>query len=228
MAERGTIHEVAIAEIKLASLRSRYDFSVSPTAAAINPEEDLFSSAARIRPDRKASRRLMVFDIKDTSIGNYAKWVLMEGFQIDGVWRNIARGTATALYVGAKAEDIPHLRHIAEVVIERFKNLWKTFFETTGADSSDEPAFYAGLYDGLMREPRKAGQAVPRRNGRAKKGRGKAPPTSTDMKVRPHAYSIALELGAQIRLNKPLGQITSLLDDLVAPIPGGKEPRNWP
>ncbi len=226
MAERGTTHEAAIAETKLASLRSRYDFSVSFAAAATNPEDDLFYNAARIRPERKASQRLMVFDIKDSAIGNYSKWVLKEGFQIDGVWRGVARGTGTALYVGAKAEDIPHLRHIAEVVTERFKSLWKSFVETTGADSSDEPSFYAGLYDGLMQEPRKAGQAIPRRNGSAKKGRRKARVTSDDTKVRPHAYSIALELGAQIRLNKPLGQITSLLDDLLAPIPDRKEPKN--
>jgi hypothetical protein len=30
-----------------------------------------------------------------------------------------------------------------------------------------------------------------------------------------HVYSIALELGAEIRLNRPLDRITSLLDDLL-------------
>ena len=99
----------------------------------------------------------------------------MEGFRIEGVWRNNAAGTATTLYVGAKNEDIPHLRHIAEVVSARFKNLWKTFFEATGAGSNDEPAFYAGLYDGLMREPRKAGQAIPRQETAQKRAGVKLP-----------------------------------------------------
>lgn len=52
------------------------------------------------------------------------------------------------------------------MVSDRFKNLWRRFCETTGADSNDELGFYAGLYDGLMRETRKAGKAVPALNSR--------------------------------------------------------------
>jgi hypothetical protein len=72
-----------------------------------------------------------------------------------------------------------------------------------------------GLYDGLMRETRKAGKAIPARNRSAKKSRRKAPVKSAETNVRPHVYSIALELGAEIRLNRPLDRITSLLDDLL-------------
>ena len=215
MAERGTKHEAVVAEMKLASLRGRYDFSASPGAASTDPDDDLFSNAARIRPDQKNRRRLIVFDMQDAPIGNFVKWVLLNGFQIDGVWRATARGKATALYVGAKKEDLPALRHVAEVVSDRFKNLWRRFCETTGADSNDEPGFYAGLYDGLMRETRKAGRAIPARNRSAKKSRRKAPMKSAGTNVRPHVYSIALELGAEIRLNRPLDRITSLLDDLL-------------
>jgi hypothetical protein len=216
MAERGTKHEVLVAEMKLASLRECYDFSVLLRAETTDPEDDLFSNAARIRPDQKR-RRLIVFDMKDAPIGNFAKWVLLNGFQIDGVWRATASGKATALYVGAKKEDLPALRNIAQVVSDRFKNLWRRFCETTGADSNDEPGFYAGLYDGLMRETRKAGKAIPARNRGAKKSKRKAPVKSAETHVRPHVYSIALELGAEIRLNKPLERITSLLDDLLDP-----------
>ncbi|HYY27375.1 MAG TPA: hypothetical protein VE860_05500 [Chthoniobacterales bacterium] len=215
MAERGTKHEAVVAEMKLASLRGRYDFSVSPAAATTDPEDDLFSNAARIRPDQKIRRRLIVFDMEDAPIGNYVKWVLQNGFQIDGVWRATARGKATALYVGAKNEDLPALRNVAEIVSDRFKNLWRRFCETTGADSNDEPGFYAGLYDGLMGETRKAGKAIPARNRSAKKSRRKAPVKSAETNVRPHVYSIALELGAEIRLNRPLERITLLLDDLL-------------
>jgi hypothetical protein len=105
-------------------LRGRYDFSVSPATAMTDPEDDLFSNAARIRPDQKNTRRLIVFDMKDAPIGNFVKWVLLNGFQIDGVWRAAARGKATALYVGAKNEDLPTLRNVAEVVSDRFKNLY--------------------------------------------------------------------------------------------------------
>ena len=120
MAERGTKHEAVVAEMKLASLRGRYDFSASPAAATTDPDDDLFSNAARIRPDQKNRRRLIVFDMEDAPIGNLVKWVLLNGFQIEGVWRATARGKATALYVGAKKEDLPALRHVAEVVSDRF------------------------------------------------------------------------------------------------------------
>ena len=126
MAERGTKHEVLVAEMKLASLRERYDFSVLLGAETTDPEDDLFSNAARIRRDQKR-RRLIVFDMKDAPIGNFAKWVLLNGFQIDGVWRATASGKATALYVRAKKEDLPALRNIAQVVSDRFKNLWRRF-----------------------------------------------------------------------------------------------------
>ena len=153
--------------------------------------------------------------MEDAPIGNFVKWVLLNGFQIDGVWRAIERGKATALYVGAKKEDLPALRHVAEVVSDRFKNLWRRFCENTGADSNDEPGFHAGLYDGLMGETRKAGKAIPARNRSAKKSRRRAPVKSAETNVSPHVYSIALELGAEIRLNRPLDRITSLLDDLL-------------
>ena len=84
--ERGTKHEAVVAEMKLASLRGRYDFSASPGAATTDPDDDLFSNAARIRPDQKNRRRLIVFDMEDAPIGNFVKWVLLNGFQIDGVW----------------------------------------------------------------------------------------------------------------------------------------------
>ena len=68
-----------------------------------------------------------------------------------------------------------------------------------------------------MRETRKAGKAIPARNRGAKKSKCKAPVKSAETHVRPHVYSIALELGAEIRLNKPLETNYSLLDDLLDP-----------
>ena len=208
MQERGTKHEAAVAKVKIASLKKRYEFDVPMPGD--EPGEDLFSVAAHVRPD-PGMRRLAVFDMQEAGIGNFVKWVLAEGLKINGVWRT-AKGS-TALYVGAREEDLPHLRHIAAVISERFKSLWEHFSKTTGADPSDEPSFHAGLYDGLMREPRKPGRAAPGRSPTRKRGR--AAKKSLDTTVRPHAYSVALDLGAQIRINRSLGQITALLDGLV-------------
>jgi hypothetical protein len=103
------------------------------------------------------------------------KWVLLNGFQIDGVWRATARGKATALYVGAKNEDLPALRNIAEVVSDRFKNLWRRFCETTEADSNDEPGFYTERYDGLMGETAKRERPFPHRTAAPKRAGAKLP-----------------------------------------------------
>ena len=209
MQERGTKHEAAVAKVKIASLKNRYDFDFSLLPDE-EPGEDLFSVAAHVRPD-PMMRHLVVFDMQEAGIGNFVKWVLSEGLKINGVWRT-AKGS-TALYVGAKEEDIPHLRHIAGIVSERFNSLWEHFSKTTGADPCDEPSFHAGLYDGLMRDPRKPGRAAPGRSPKRKRGRAAKKPVDTT--VRPHAYSVALDLGAQIRITRSLGQITALLDGLV-------------
>ena len=215
MQERGTQHEAAVATTKIESLKKRYDFTKTPISAEGEPAEDLFADAAHVRPDSSKMRELVVFDMQEAAIGNFVKWVLYEALKINGVWRAVKESHSTALYVGAKEEDLPHLRHIATVISERFKSLWAHFIQTTGADPCDEPSFHAGLYDGLMREPRGIGKAVPGRSPKRKKGRAKKKVAPIDPTVRPHPYSVGLELGAQIRINRTLGEITSLLDGLV-------------
>src|SRR5215471_3202336 len=54
-----------------------YDFSASPGVASTDPDDDLFSNAARIRPDQNNRRRLIVFDMEDAPIGSFVKWVLL-------------------------------------------------------------------------------------------------------------------------------------------------------
>ena len=207
MQERGTKHEAAVAKDKIGSLKKRYNFDISPLPDGEEAGEDLFSVAAHVRPDSTGLRRLVVFDMPDAPIGNFVKWVLSEWLKIKGVWRTVKGSNSTALYVGAKEEELTHLRHIAAVVSERFKSLWEHFSKSTGADPCDEPSFHAGLYDGLMREPRKPGRAAPGRTPKRKRARVAKTKKPIDTSVRPHAYSVALDLGAQIRINRSLGQI---------------------
>ena len=216
MQERGTQHEAAVATTKIDSLKKRFDFTKIPLPVdGEEPAEDLFAEAAHVHPDSSMMRELVVFDMQEAAIGNFVKWVLYEALKINGVWRTVKGSHSTALYVGAKKEDLPHLRHIATVITERFKSLWAHFVQTTGADPCDEPSFHAGLYAGLMREPRSTGKAVPGRAPKRKKGRAKKKVVPITPTVRPHPYSVGLELGAQIRINRTLGEITALLDGLV-------------
>lgn len=220
MAERGTIHEREVAATKLASLATRYDFSGTAALPTDEIEQDLFWRKGGVAPAKK-SQLLIVIDVKDCRVANFVKCVLYEAFQIEGTWRATAKGGETALYVGARNEDLPHLRHIAKVITEAFAALWKRFTETTGGEINDEPAFYEGLYDGMMRNARIPGRAIPSRNRKQKKKGGRKSATKNAQivpsAVRPHAYSIALELGAQIRLSRSLHEITTTLNALLAP-----------
>jgi len=214
MEERGTKHESVTAAEKISRLKKRYDVDAPPKAPE-ETAEDLFSEAKNIHPDASL-RSLIVFKMEDSSVGNLVKWVITEAFNVKSVWRSVSESTQTELFVGAKKEDIPHLRHIAHVINERFNSLWEHFRATTSADAGDEPSFHIGLYDGLMRDPRKPGQGTPMRAPkRTRKQTRKKAPRTDDKSIRPHAYSVALELGAQIRLNRSMGDITSILDGLL-------------
>ena len=213
MAERGTTHEKTNATEKIARIKKRYDVDAKPSTEA-EPKDDLFAKAASIQPDSSEMRSLVIFKMQDAAVGNLVKWVLSEAFKIKSVWRTVADSAQTELFVGAKEEDLPHLRHIAHVVNERFNSLWDHFSTTTSADPSDESSFHLGLYDGIMREPRKPGQGTPIRAQKRKRGRTQKTKKS-DQSVRPHAYSVGLELGAEIRLNRSITDIRSLIDALV-------------
>ena len=124
MQERGTEHEASVATTKIESLNEKYDFTKTPLSASGEPAEDLFSTAAHVRPDSSEMRHLVVFDMQEAAIGNFVKWVLYEALNINGVWRTVKESHSTALYVGAREVDLPHLRHIAAIISERFKSLW--------------------------------------------------------------------------------------------------------
>jgi hypothetical protein len=216
MAERGTVHEAAEARNKLAALEKKYAFNGQP------PDEpdadDLFARAAQIKPDARKYRSVYAFDLKDSAIGAFAQWALLNAFKIEGVWKN-GKENKTDLCVGAREADLPHLRHIVGVIVESFQRLWKQFRSGTGAEPTDENPFYRGLYDGLMRDSRKDGEAIPKppppkkRPKRRVKAVAAAP--GAQACVRPHAYEIARALGEKIRLSHPLERVAASLEDLL-------------
>jgi hypothetical protein len=218
MAERGTEHEAAEAKNKLAALEKKYAFAGPP------PEEphveDLFARGARIKPDARKYRSIHAFDMKDSHIAAFAQWVLVNAFKIESVWRT-GISNKTELCVGAKETDLPYLRHIVGVIVESFQRLWKEFKSSAGAEPADENPFYRGLYDGLMRDPRKDGESLPKpsppkKRPRPKKGAAAAAAAQGPMShVRPHAYEIACALGEKIRLSHPLERVMESLEDLL-------------
>ena len=95
MQERGTEHEASVATTKIESLNEKYDFTKTPLSASGEPAEDLFSTAAHVRPDSSEMRHLVVFDMQEAAIGNFVKWVLYEALNINGVWRTVKESHST-------------------------------------------------------------------------------------------------------------------------------------
>jgi hypothetical protein len=216
MAERGPVHEASEAKNKLASLEKKYAFGEAP------PEEphveDLFARGAGIKPDVRKYRSVHAFDLKDSEIGAFAKWTLLNAFKIEGVWKN-GKGAKTELCVGAREADLSYLRHIVGVIVESFHRLWKQFQTGTSAERADENPFYRGLYDGLMRDPRKDGEAIPKppppKKRPKRRGKTVAAAPCAPSHVRPHAYEVACALGEQIRLSHPLDRVMESLEDVL-------------
>jgi len=213
MAERGAAHEAAVAKNKLAALEKKYAFSGPPPE---KPDvEDLFSRAANIKPDARKYRPVHTFDIKDSAIIAFAQWALSNAFKIEGVLKN-GKGNKTDLCVGAREADLPYLRHIVGVIVESFQRLWAQFRSSTGAERADENPFYRGLYDGLMRDPRKDGEALPKPPPPKKRPKRRGKPVAAvpgaQSQVRPHPYEIACLLGEQIRLSHSLERVVESLE----------------
>ena len=216
MAERGTVHEAAEAKNKLAALEAKYTFT--GPAPKERDEQDLFAGAAKIKPDARKYRPVYAFDLKDSEIAAFAKWALLNAFRIEGVWRN-GNGNKTELCVGAREADLPQLRHIVGVIVESFRRLWEQFRTGTGAEAADENPFYRGLYDGLMRDPRKDGESIPKpappKKRPKRRGKGAAAAPVARGHVRPHAYEVACALGEEIRLNHPLERVMESLETVL-------------
>jgi len=219
MAERGTEHEAAEAKNKIAALEKKYTFAGPlPEAAQV---EDLFAGAAKIKPDARKYRPAYAFHIKDSAIAAFAQWTLLNAFKVEAVWRS-SQGNKTELCVGAREADLPYLGQIVGVIATSFRRLWERFRTDTGAEPADENPFYRGLYDGLMRDPRKAGESIPkppppkkRPKRKGKAAAATAAVASAKVDMRPHAYEIACALGEEIRLSHPLERVVESLENVL-------------
>ena len=222
MAERGTVHESAEARNKLATLEKKYAFTERPPQA--ENEDDLFARAFQIKPDDRILHSVRKFEGGHSEVAAFAKWALLNAFNIEGLWK-FGQGSTMDLCIGAKKADLPVLKHIVGVVVESFPRLWDRLRSSAGAPLEEENLFYRGLYDGMMRDPRKSGESIPkpalpkkkRAKGRKSASSRAAAATgkSAQSDVRPHAYEIAVSLGEQIRLSQPLEDVTASLDQML-------------
>ena len=203
LADRGVDGEREAARRKLDRLKARYDFTVP--AAADTP--DLFSGRfAR----SSTARPIYSFKRHEAALASSVKWAIETATKI----RCLHRGAD--LLAEATPVTAQRLSQISNHIAQSFRVLLDRFCALDGVTAADRSAFLLGLYDGMMNEARAPGQRLRGRSSSGRKRRGKASPEYKTADMQAHPYSIAVNLGKQIRFSAPVEQIAAELD-AVAP-----------
>jgi len=199
LAERGIGGEKTSAQNKLARLRSRFDF----TGLAPSETPDLFQG----RFQRAAQAKWVYsFTRSEFDVANSVKWAIESATKIPCVYRD---GELLAEATPATARK---LGDIAGHIALSFRTLLEQFSAIAGVSQGDRSAFVMGLYDGMMNEARKVGEPLPGRFRSAKKPKGKQRAVTSARDLHVHPYSVALNLGKQIRFSVPLEEIAAELE----------------
>ena len=197
LAERGVNGEKIAAQAKLKRLEARYDFS-----KPVLRTEDIF--AGTFRKSTQASP-VMTYTATDFDIVNSVKWAIEARTGIECLFKG------GSLMAAATPETAQQLRGIAVKVSSSFDGLWATFQIASGVVAADRGNFILGLYDGMMGEERH-GQRLPSRVTHTKCGQAKKRAVGHVAGLNLHPYSVAVELGKQIRFDVPLAEITGQLE----------------
>ncbi len=196
LAERGIDGEKVAAEKKLARFIARYDW----TKPAEGP--DLFAGSF---PRSPGSTGILPFAADDMDIGFFVKWSIETTTKIPCVFRD------RVLCADTTGPTARRLADIAMTIQVGLLKLWEQYAATPGAHIQDRGNFLLGLYEGMMNEVR-SNEALPTRR------LPKVPKTKkrNALTIAPglafHPYSIATNLGKQIRVCTPLETIAGELE----------------
>jgi hypothetical protein len=198
LAERGIDGEKLSAQKKIARLKARFNFTIA------DPPEtpDLFRGS--FKPATKA-RFIYSFGGHDFDVANAVKWAIESTTQIPCLYQG------GDLLAEATPSTAKRLTEIAAHIARSFHALLDEFSMVDGVNMSDRGVFVRGLYDGMMNEARHAGQRLPSRVGRTKRPKGRQPRATQAAGLHIHPYTVALNLGKQIRFSAPLEQIVAEL-----------------
>lgn len=197
MAERGINGERDAAKAKLDRLKARFDFSASDPNGP-----DLFKGSFQ----RSTNAQTVLAD--STIAGdvlNAVKWALENETKISCLFRN------GALLAEATPKTAATLATIAKTVAHSFTQLWEQFQATPGTNPADRGSFMLGLYEGMLNETR-TNEALPKRLRieHTRKAKRRALNHAPGLSI--HPYTIAVNLGKQIRFCVPLDTMTQELD----------------
>lgn len=194
LAERGVNGEKTEAQKALAKLEKRYDFTKK-----IMQTGDIFAGAFI-----PASIAAPICRVNDFDIANAIKWAIEERAKIVCLFRE------GELLAKANAGTAERLGNIATVITLGFSTLW-TQYERAGGNIGDRNCFMAGLYDGMMEQSREG--LLPSRTTKTVVGKAKRKALAAAPGLALHPYSVALELGKQIRFSVPLPDVSDQLQN---------------
>jgi len=203
LAERGINGERDAAILKLARLESKVDFTGPDTRGP-----DLFAGA--FTPATDQAHPIITFEEKDYDIGNAVKWAIESATQVRCLYHG------TELLANATSDTANRLHDIAATISAEFGQLWQQFSQAPGVNPMDRANFILGLYEGMMDEAR-SGEQLPRRAQPRKAKRGQSKGNEVKKPLPPgtialHPYTVAVNLGKQIRFSVPITEIAGNLD----------------
>ena len=210
LSKLGVEGEAESATRKLENLLEKWDFD------APNPDgDDLFTSLAsgHVRMQMGDKR-----DLKEkyqcADMAAFIKWSLLEAYGIDGRIRQNKDGSFT-LTAECAAEHLKTLNHVAKILHAAFRELMVTFLALPGASSRDSRIFLRGIYDGMMNDPKKPGELLPKRSPvKMQLAKKKALAHAPGLAI--HPYTTGMEMGARVRMSIPIEQIAGDLKDAEA------------
>jgi hypothetical protein len=199
LADQGIDGEKTSAQGKIARLTARFDFTVPEPAEA----PDLFSGTFK---RSTTARRVYAFDRNEYGVASSVKWAIEAATRIQCVFRD------GELMAEATPATVKRLTEIAGHIACSFRALIDKFGEVDGVSANDRAVFVMGLYDGMMNETRNSGQRLPSRLGVKKRRKAKTHVSTDSPSLHIHPYTVASNLGKQIRFSAPLEEITAELE----------------
>jgi hypothetical protein len=201
LAERGVDGEKLVAQRKIERLKARFDFG----APCAEETPDLFQGTYK---RSNQTKWIYSFPQAEVDIANAVKWAIESATGVHCLYRDCD------LLAEAAPGTANRLTRIAEHIGQSFRALAAKFSAVNGVTLADRRVFVMGLYDGMMNDPRDAGQLLPAHPGSKRRGRAKKPDLSPATGLRLHPYTLAVGLGRQIRFSVPLQAIAEELDGL--------------
>ena len=203
LAERGVNGEKTAAQAKLSKLKARYDFS-----AADKTTEDLFKGCFR---PATIAQPIFEHTTSARDVIDFVKWTIESETGI----RCLFRGDQ--LMAEATPSTAAQLKTIASTITDNYTQLWKRFSHAPGVNPADRPNFVRGLFDGMTGDEA-PGQLLPSRiEPRTPKKRTTKKAVGYVAGLNLHPYSVAVNLGKQIRFCVSLNNITAELEQKINP-----------